>query len=150
MKKKFTMLSLIVFLVLAFTVTSASAALPDYYESNNTYDTAYAINPNQFIATVLSTNEDRDYYKFTTGYVGPGKFIDISLLAPSRYYYSLIVTTYLGGSVTKYQLDDGSSNFSSYRIPLASYTTYYFLVSNIGGSTTADANYFLSLGHVYE
>jgi len=151
MKKRISLLSLVAVLVLSFSVMSASAALPDYYEPNNTYDTAYAITPNTAIATILSNNQDRDYYKFTTGYVGTGKFIDISLLSPSRYNYGgPIITTYGGGYVQKYQLDDGSSNFSSYRVPLESYTTYYILVSNIGLSTTADANYFLMLGNIYE
>ncbi|WP_270168108.1 hypothetical protein [Paenibacillus sp. SYP-B4298] len=150
MKKKLMFLSLIAMLLLSLSIVPASAALPDYYEPNNTYDTAYTIYPNQAIATILSSDQDRDYYKFTTGYVGNGKFIDVSLLSPSRYYYSLNLTTYPGGYVQKYQLDDGSGNFSSYRVPLQSYTTYYILVSKIGGSITTDANYFLMLGNIYE
>ena len=108
MKKKFTMLSLVAVLVLSLSVLSASAALPDYDEPNNTYDQAQVINPNQAIATILSSNQDKDYYKFTTGQVNSGQFIDVSVLSPSRYNYSVIVTTYNGGYVQKYQLDDGS------------------------------------------
>ncbi|XID91088.1 hypothetical protein ACF3MZ_21575 [Paenibacillaceae bacterium WGS1546] len=150
MRKKFSLLSLVAVLVLSMSVMSASAALPDYYEPNNNFDQAYPINPNQSLATILSNNQDRDYYKFTVGQVSPGYFFDIHLVSPSGYNYSLIITKNGGEYVPKYQLDDGGTwGFSSWRVPIEPYTTYYFLVSNIGGNTTADANYFLMMGHVF-
>ncbi|WP_116059462.1 hypothetical protein [Cohnella phaseoli] len=150
MKKKFSLMALVAALLLSLSVLPASAALPDYYEPNNTFDTAYALAPNTSIATILSNDNDRDYYKFQVGSVGPGKFFDVHLVSPSGFPYSLIITKNGGTSVTKYQLDGGGvTGFSSYRVPIEANTTYYFLVSQIGGPTTQDANYFLLLGNVY-
>jgi hypothetical protein len=146
--KKITITSLVAVLLLVFTISSASAALPDYYEPNNTYSTSYQLNAGDAIQTILSSDLDRDYFHITTASVLPDYYVDVFLISPSGYDYNLSITKLNGAYAQRTELFN-ETGLKGYRVPLESYTSFYFLASNIGGTITTDVNYTLSVSAPY-
>jgi hypothetical protein len=128
-----------------FVTSQAAFALPDYYEPNNTFDTAYNVPYSTSLGTILSSEADKDYYVLHTGYVGPGAYVDVSIVSPpGGYNYGVSITKYLGSSANKKLLfQDDINGITGYRVYLDSYDSYYFMVANYGSPVTPDANYYL-------